>query len=187
MRKSLLLATLLLLTTTSVMAAKVGDTTIGIEFGALNSDATSKVNGVSYNGDIDTTYETLRLGKYYDFGRIGANIGIINKDSGTDGYFIGGAYDYMFYNESKLVPFVGATLSYSWNEWNGSGITVDQDGFQYGIEAGTVYDISDKIELEIGARYLESTVDGSTTSGGNKIDIEVDSVIQYYISLGYKF
>lgn len=187
MNKSLYLAALLLVGSTNLMAGKIGDSSIGIELGALNSDATYKLNGVSYDGDLDTTYEQLKVGKYFDFGRIGASVGIMNKEDGTDGYFIGTSYDYMFYNDSKLTPFVGANVSYSWNEWKGAGITVDHDGYQYGVEAGAVYDISQSIEVEVGARYLESTVDGSTTAFGNKIEVDVDSVVQYYVSLAYKF
>jgi len=186
MKKTLLLATVLLIGT-SLMAGKVGDTVVGLELGILNSDATSKINGVSYDGDLDTTYEVLKIAKYYNFGRLSGSIGKMNEKDGTDGHFIGATYDYMFYSNSKLIPFVGTTLSYSWNELEDSGVSVEHDGFLYGIEAGALYNISEKIELEVGARYLESTVDGSTTASGNKIDLEVDSVIQYYISLAYRF
>ena len=185
MKISLFVAMLLIAGSTSAMAAKVGEIGVSLEVGALKSDAFSRVNGGSkVDGDLSTTYQALRVGKYYDFGRIGASIGIMNEDKGTDGEFIGVNYDYMFYNENKLVPFVGANLSYSWNEAN---YDIEHNGMQYGIEAGAVYDISDKIELEFGARYLKSNVEGDKTVAGNKIEVEVDSVVQYYISLGYKF
>lgn len=178
---------MMLIGSTNVMAAKVGESGVSLELGVLKSNATSYVNGVSADGDLSTTYEALRIGKYYDFGRIGVSAGIINEDQGTDGKFIGVSYDYMFYNDDKLVPFLGASFSYSKNEAKGTNFTVDHNGMQYGIEAGCVYELSDKIDLEAGARYLKSNVDGSTTVSGNIIDVEVDSVVQYYISLGYKF
>lgn len=187
MKKSFLLALMLLAGSVNAMAGKVGDVGIGIEVGALSSNAVSRVNGVEADGDIDTTYQAIRLGKYFDFGRLGVALGLVNKDSGTDGEYIGITYDYMFYNDSNLIPFVGVVATYSSNTWEGSGISIDHDGMQYGVEAGAVYDLSDKIELEIGARYLESSVDGDITVGGNTIELEVDSVVQYYIALNYKF
>lgn len=187
MKKGLLLALMLLIGSTSAIAGKIGDVGIGIEVGALSSDAVSRLNGVEADGDIDTTYQAIRAAKYFDFGRLGVALGLVNKDGGTDGEYIGITYDYMFYSNSHLTPFVGVLAAYSSNTWEGSGISIDHDGMQYGVEAGAVYDLSDKIELEIGARYLESSVDGEITVGGNTIELEVDSVIQYYMALNYKF
>jgi hypothetical protein len=187
MKKEILLVSMMLMASTSAMAAKVGESGVGLEYGALKSNAVSRVNGVTADGDLSTTYEALRVGKYYDFGRIGATVGIMNKDQGTDGKFVGLNYDYMFYNEGKFIPFVGASLSYSKNQAKGTNYTIDHNGMQYGIEAGGVYELSDKVDLEVGARYLKSNVDGGTTVSGNVIAVEVDSVTQYYISLGYKF
>ncbi len=191
MKKSMLLASLLLIGSTSVMAAKVGEMGISLEVGALNSDAVSRVSGIESNADISTTYEALRFGKYFDFGRLGVAIGLINEDKGTDGKYIGINYDYMFYNDSKFVPFVGVAVAYNSNKWEGSGvnsgINIDHNGMQYGVEAGLVYDLSDKFELEVGARYSKSSVSGDTTIGTTKIEIDVDSSTQYYLSLGYKF
>lgn len=187
MKKSLLLASLLLIGSTNIMAAKVGEVGVGLEYGVLNSDAVSRTNGVSADGDLDTTFQALRIGKYYDYGRLGASIGTVNKDAGTDGQFIGVSYDYMFYNDGKIIPFVGLTAAYSWNEWEGSGISIDHDGLQYGVEAGIVYELSGTIDLELGGRYLESNVDGTKTVGATTIELDVDSAVQYYISIGYKF
>lgn len=184
MKKIVLNTSIALMLSTSAFAGKIGDYGIALEFGGLNSNAKSSVNGVSSDGDLSTSYESIKIGKYFDFGRVGASIGLMNKDKGTDGEFIGVSYDYMFYNETKLTPFIGASVSYSWNEAN---YDIEHNGFQYGPQAGIVYDITDKIELEAGLRYLESNVDGSKNISGNTVKIEVDNVIQYYIGIGYKF
>lgn len=180
----MLLAGILLIGCTNVMAAKVGEQGIGIEVGALKSNAESRVNGVAYDGDLDTTYEALRYGKYYDFGRIGASVGIMNEDQGTDGKFVGLTYDYMFYNESQIVPFIGAHVGYSWNEAN---YDIEHDGSIYGVEAGVVYELSKELDLEVGARYSKTNIDGSKTISGNVVNVEVDSTMQYYFAVGYKF
>ena len=184
MKKTVVMASLMLLVGSSAFAGKPGDIVGGFEFGGLKSDASSSVNGVKADGDLSTTYEAIRVGKYYDFGRIGANAGLMNKDNGTDGKFMGVSYDYMFYNKSQLTPFIGASVSYSWDEAN---YDVKHDGWQYGPEIGIVYDLSNKVELEVGARYLGSNVDGSKTVLGHDVKVEVDSVVQYYMSVSYKF
>lgn len=184
MKKSLVVTSLLLLACSSAFAGKPGDMAVGFEFGGLKSDASSYLDGVKSDGDISTTYEALRFGKYYDFGRLGVIAGFMNKDKGTDGKFVGVNYDYMFYNKSQFTPFIGASVSYSWNEAN---YDVKHDGWQYGPEIGIVYDLSNKVELEVGARYLGSNVDGSKTVLGHDVKVEVDSVVQYYMSVSYKF
>ena len=169
---------------THLMAAKVGEQGVGIEVGTLKSDATATVNGVSGEGDLDTSFQAIKFGKYYEFGRLGASVGMMNKDRGTDGYFVGGAYDYMFYNNSQFVPFVGASVGYSWNKAN---YDIGHDGFIYGIEAGLVYEASKEIDLEIGARYFKTNIEGSKTVSGVPVKIDVDSTTHYYLSVSYKF
>ncbi len=184
MKKSLVIGSILLLVGSSAFAGKSGDMAVGFEFGGLKSDATSSANGVKADGDLSTTYEAIRVGKYYDFGRIGANAGLMNKDNGTDGKFMGASYDYMFYNNSQFTPFIGANLSYSWNEAN---YNIKHDGWLFGPEVGIVYDFSDKVELEVGVRYLKSNIDGSKNISGTNVKIDVDSVVQYYVGVSYKF
>lgn len=184
MKKEILLASMMLMASTSAMAAKVGESGVGLEFGALKSNATSSVNGVKSDGDLSTTYEALRYGKYYDFGRVGVSVGLMNEDKGTDGKFIGASYDYVFYNDSQFVPFVGASLGYSWNEAN---YDIKHNGFTYGVEAGLVYELSKELDLELGARYSKANIDGSKVVSGTNVTVDVESVTQYYISLGYKF
>jgi len=184
MKKYILVASMMLLVGSSAFAGKPGDIGVGFEFGALKSDATSSINGVKEDGDLSTTYGAIRIGKYYDFGRIGLNAGIMNKDNGTDGKFMGASYDYMFYNKSQLTPFIGASLSYSWNEAN---YDIKHNGWLFGPEIGVVYDFSNKVELEVGVRYLKSSVDGSKNILGNDVKIDVDSVVQYYVGVSYKF
>jgi hypothetical protein len=171
----------------TLSAAKVGQAGVGIEVGILKSGATAKVNGVSSDGDIDTTYQALRLGKYFDFGRIGASLAIVNEDGGTDGKNFGIAYDYVFYNDGEFVPFVGAHLGYSKNEWSGRSVSIDHNGAVYGVQAGLIYDAFEEFEIEIGAKYSKTNIDGSASFPGYQIDLEVDNTMQYYVSVGFKF
>jgi hypothetical protein len=184
MKRKIILASLLVICGTNAMAAKVGEQGIGIEVGALKSNAVSRVNGVESDGDLSSTYEALRYGKYYDFGRVGASVGLMNEDKGTDGKFVALSYDYMFYNDSQIIPFIGAHIGYSWNEAN---YDIKHDGVLYGVEAGGVYEVSKEIDLEIGARYSKANIDGSKVISGTNVTVEVDNTMQYYVSIGYKF
>ena len=57
----------------------------------------------------------------------------------------------------------------------------------YGPEVGVVYDVTKEVELELGARYLKSNVDGSKNVSGHRVSLDVDSSVQYYMAIGYKF
>ncbi|MFK5938890.1 MAG: hypothetical protein QM497_10900 [Sulfurimonas sp.] len=119
MKKSLVLASLLLMGSTAAMAGKVGDTTIGAEFGAMHTSSTATATNLtsganaSESGSDNTTYEAIKLENYFDYGRVGLTLGHGNSKDGVDSNYIGMSYDYMFYNESKITPFVGASLSVS--------------------------------------------------------------------------
>lgn len=180
MRKIVLFSIL----TASLMAAQVGEQGIKVEFGGLKTNATAKFNGTKQDADLSTTYEMISYGKYYDFGRVAVFGGIMNKDKGTDGKFMGIGYDYMFYNKSPFVPFIGANIAYSWNEAN---YDIKHNGLIYGVSTGLVYELTKDVDLEIGARYFKSSIDGSKTVNGAKVQLDVDDVVQYYLSVGYKF
>ncbi len=184
MKKSLLIATLLLGFSTSVMAAKVGETVVGLEFGASKINATTTVNGVTYDGDGSSTHEALSLGKYYSFGRVGVYGQIVNNN---DIKSAGLTYDYMFYNDSKFVPFIGVSAGYNWYTAEGAGLAVDTTNFTYGVQAGVVYELSKTVDLEGGARYIKTSTDDSGTVPANYILVPTESIVQYYLSLAYKF
>ena len=195
--KKIILASMFVLGSSLLSAAQVGDIGIGFEFGTLKSDATNKATnlgtGVSANGDgdVSTTYEALLIGKYFDFGRIGLALGYGNKKDDLTTTYFGVNYDYMFENKSKFTPFIGAIVSYSSSKYDDSLISLTETGYNYGFEAGTTFEISRHFDLEIGARYLWSTVEGDTTEtiAGQKIKVEVDvdSVQQIYFGIGYNF
>jgi outer membrane protein W len=197
MKKSLAVASLLLIGATTAMAGKVGDSIVGVEFGAMHTNSTATVtnltNGASasVSGSDNTSYEAIKLAKYYDFGRVGAVLGHGNSKDGVDSNYIGLSYDYMFYSNSKFTPFIGASLSYAKATAEGEGFSIDETGINYGAEVGLVYDISKHMEFEIGARFLASNMSGDDTQTINgtpiKVEIDVDNIQQYYFGLNYKF
>jgi len=61
------------------------------------------------------------------------------------------------------------------------------DGFYYGIGAGVLYPVTNKLELEIGARYMGTSVDDNWAITPASVKVEAESFTQYYIGLNYNF
>ncbi|NOQ31293.1 MAG: porin family protein [Helicobacteraceae bacterium] len=200
MKKSLVVASLLIMVSISANAAKIGDMTVGLEFGALNSNYTGTLvtggNSVDSKQDHDTTFEAIKIGKYFDFGRVSATVGIGNKKDNTTQQYYAIGYDYIFYSESKLTPFIGGTIAYTTVDADNYGIfegtSMNYTGFNYGVDAGVIYAITKDIDFEIGARYLLSNVSSNevtnTVSGTTyKFSGETNNVKQFYIGANYNF
>jgi hypothetical protein len=178
---------------TSMFAAKIGETSVGFEFGASNTNATTKATNLntgvsaSETGSTDTTYEGIKVGNYFDYGRVGVSVGHVNEKDNVSGNYLGLTYDYMFYNDSKVTPFIGGTVAYSDAPVDFSPLNFHETGMEYGGEIGILYDISKELDLEIGARYLASSASGNQTVSNIKVEVDVNTVMQYYFGLNYKF
>jgi len=76
MKKSVIVASLVLLGSSTLMMANdaMKDWFIGGEFGGMSMkikvSATDGVTPFNESDTLDTTYETLKVGKYFDFGRV---------------------------------------------------------------------------------------------------------------------
>ena len=179
------------------MAAKVGDTSVGIAFGGVSVDstvtATNLTTGSSASAENtdNTTYEAFRVEKYYDYGRMGIELGHLNKKDGATADYFGVEYAYMVYNESIFTPFLGVLADYKRSEITDSSSTIDKSSYDYGLEIGAVIAITKAIDLEIGGRYLRSTLsyeDIQTVAVDPiKTSMDVDNVMQYYFGVNYNF
>lgn len=206
MKKSLVVVSFLMLSGPAIFADS-NSWFVGGEFGGMSIHGKSSsstdvhlsngdiIEGGSTSNTLNTTYEALKMGKYFDFGRIYGSIAYQNKKDTMSSYTYGLGYDYLFKNKSDFTPFIGLNASYS------QGKTDDNDakelgvdhpkGFNYGAETGLIYAITKNTELEIGVRYVISDVDDTSTvnDGGTNVNIKLenDRFVQYYIGLNYKF
>ncbi|WP_041956782.1 OmpW family outer membrane protein [Sulfurospirillum arsenophilum] len=206
MKKSLIVASLLCASLSGLIAAEAGNEWfVGGEFGGMSmhlktsgySDMPSK--GISdegvYKDTIDSTYEGIKVGKYFDFGRIYGNVSYQNKKEDVSSYTFGLGYDYLFKNKSGLTPFIGVNASYSIAKYDtdvAKDLQLDKPkGFNYGPEAGFLYSVTKNTELEIGVRYMISDVKDtfSIDNGTDRADVklEAEKIIQYYVGVNYKF
>ena len=205
MKKSMVVASLLLVGS-SVFAAEMGNNWfVGGEFGGMSID--TKVTGsavipaesINISGEekdtTKATYEALKVGKYFEYGRVYGTIGKQNKKDDFSSYSLGVGYDYMFKNKSDFTPFLGVNASYTKAKIDDEVIEIlsldKPKGFSYGIEAGFVYAATKNVELEMGVRYMKSNIDESFSfsDGTNSanIKIEAENITQYYVGLNYKF
>lgn len=204
MKKSLIVASLLLVGSSALVAADMDNSWfVGGEFGAqkmkFTDTATATLAGVtaseSETSKLNATYEALKVGKYFEYGRVYGSLGKQNEKDDFSSYSLGLGYDYMFKNKSDFTPFLGVNASYTKGKIDDADLALmgmdKLKGFNYGIEAGIVYAATKNIELEIGARYMKSNVDSSfsISDGVNSFNakIEGDNIIQYYLGLNYKF
>ncbi len=183
-------------------SAEIGQTVIGVEAGQLKSSFDVKYTDssgvVQYDDtqDVTSNYVGIKFAKYLEYGRVNLLLGYVQNESftidvvhnTTNTSYIGLSYDYMFYNSSKIIPFIGIGGVYS-------RTTIESDlggnmmlrGFNYGGEVGVVYDGWKKFEIEAGARYLISNVSKNEDYWGDKLSIDVNSDIEYYLGVNYKF
>lgn len=199
MKKSLVLATLLV--ATSVMATEAKNNWFaGIGIGSTNAEYT--ISTVST--DDSSGSQTIAVGKYLgEAGRMHLNYTMYNEEAGVDVSSYGVGYDYLFYNNSKFTPFIGLSVGNFNYEASGlqaamtsAGLTASKDkldmsGIYYGAQLGGLYEITKSFDIEFGLRLLQTTGDDSVaiTSGATTVNItaEVDAATQWYIGANYNF
>ena len=192
MKKSLIVASLLLVGSSALVAADMDNSWfVGGEFGAMNikakASASDGTTAVSATDTINATYEAIKIGKYFEYGRI---YGAISRQNSKDDFSsnnFGIGYDYLFKNKSEFTPFLGANVMYTKGKTKDVPLTDAPTGLNYGVEAGILYAITKNTELELGARYLVSNVDDSISAGAAYAKIEGKNITQYYVGLNYKF
>ncbi|WP_041963696.1 outer membrane beta-barrel protein [Sulfurospirillum cavolei] len=206
MKKSLVVASLLFIGSSALVAAEMGNSWfVGGEFGGMNIDTKIKGSAVIPSESINisaeekdttkATYEALKIGKYFEYGRVYGSLAKQNEKDDFSSYTLGVGYDYMFKNKSDFTPFLGVNASYTKAKIDGElydVLSLDKPkGFNYGVEAGFVYAMSKNLELEMGVRYMKSNIDESFSfsDGTNSanIKIEAENITQYYLGLNYKF
>ena len=198
MKKSFILMSLLLASSSVLVAGEMDNSWfIGGEFGAQNMKvkSTATILGVtdSATDTLDATYEAVKAGKYFEFGRVYGSLSKQNEKDDFTSYSFGLGYDYLFKNKSEFTPFVGVNASYTKGKVDiedARTLSLDKPkGFNYGLEAGLLYSMAKNMELEFGIRYMISNVDDTfnMTTPAISLKLEGENITQYYLGLNYKF
>lgn len=208
--KKIILATALLLMSSSVMAIE-SQVFLGVD-GAVskadykegldgtitrNSDGLS-ISNISESGDESDTTFGIKAGVVLD--KKHRLYGYYTKpeyDGGTDNAeveIITFNYEYLFETESdKLSPYFGGHIGQGELEYSG----LSDKGLVYGIQAGILYDITENIGFEVGVSYSWSDVkvESSSVSGpiGDytltdvSVYVEAENISRGYVGLNFKF
>ena len=115
MKKSLIVASLLCASLSGLLASEPNNNWfIGGEFGGMNvhtkTSVYANIPSLGYNTSgtdkdtIDSTYEGIKVGKYFEFGRVYGNLAYQNKKDDLSSYTFGLGYDYLFTQLSHIKP-----------------------------------------------------------------------------------
>lgn len=195
MKKSIVVASLVLASSCLVAQDSMKDWFVGAEVGGMNvkvkAFATDGVDSASASDNSKTTYEAVKFGKYIDNSRIYAAIHKQNEKDDVSSYGFSVGYDYLFKNSSVVIPFVGVNVGYTKAKIDDDVLAlagIDKpSGFHYGIGAGVIYPFNNNVEFEAGLRYNKTNVKDDLTVAPAKVEIEAESYVQYYIGVNYKF
>lgn len=193
MKKSLILSSLLMMSGSALIAADMGnDWFIGTEVGGMNINlnlkATRGGETVSVTDAMDTTYEAIKIGKYFDNSRVYGIIDYQNVKDSLSSWAVGIGYDYLIKNSTCWTPFIGVNASYLKANIDEFPVLNKPAGFTAGIEAGLIYALGKNYEMELGARYINtSDFEDSISFTNASAKIKGKTVSQYYLGLNYKF
>lgn len=197
MKKSLLVASLLL-TSSSVMAS---DYFVGVNLLKSNSSAnvsgTMNIGGTTYNVVENTPSDNnlnFKFGMIDNSNRYTISTGTKLKDKGTEYSSTEISYDYLFEKTDIYTPYAGVSL--------GRGKLKDEifgnhNVAEYGVQTGVIIDIKNNFEFEAGVSYTKLSGDTTATNGsgtyqGNAFtnlngSLDTKSATGLYIGINYKF
>jgi outer membrane protein W len=213
MKKSIIVASLLLASSCLVAQDSMKDWFVGAEIGGMNVNTKSSVSASGPGGTVSDsvddsykpTYEAIKFGRYYDSGRVYGFYAHQNKKEDVTANTFGVGYDYLFKNFEKVVPFIGVQAMYTKAKIDGLTDTVvagigtlntsqldSPSGFGFGIGAGIIYPVANNFEIEAGVRYVKANIEDDISqsfAGGVSANVkfELEDYTQYYIGVNYRF
>lgn len=193
MKKSIVLASMLMMSGSALLAAELGNGWfMGTEFGGMDikvkGTATLGATSESATDTINATYESLKIGKYFESSRVYTTLSYQNEKDDFSSWSVGLGYDYLIKNTSFITPFVGINASYIKGKVDGLPILDKPSGFAAGVETGLICALAKNTEMEVGVRYMNvSNVEDSVSIPGASAKLEGKTAAQYYLGLNYRF
>lgn len=184
MKKSLIVASLLALGTTSVSADSlkqyvgIGLGVAGNEFKASDSDL-----GISASDRTSSFLINLKAGAIYDdMHRLSLNYKpAIHSDAVVHNFLV--SYDLLIQTNSSDSFFVGASAGGASVKFDSLMSDWDMSGFAYGAQTGYILGLSDDLELEFSVGYTKYSIDKTY----DDLKMELKDSISALVGLNYKF
>lgn len=156
---------------------------VSTEIGQAEINGKYSSTPLSGNFESDNNYVGLTVGKYInDNVRVSGSIYKYDEDSGVsiDHQEIG--MDYLF-GKSQFKPLLGIGVSnLSYKE---AGLKLS--GIGYGLKAGALYEINDKVDFEFGYKYMFFDEKDTIDVGGIPVTFKADDAQAIYVGLTYNF
>ncbi|MEJ5168869.1 MAG: outer membrane beta-barrel protein [Arcobacteraceae bacterium] len=169
----------------TVLSANVyaKDWFIGTEVGKAEINGKFSSTPLSGSFESDNEYVGITIGKYITNNiRVSGSIYEYNEDSGVKIEHQEVGMDYLFGN-SQFKPLLGIGVSnLSYKE---SGLKLS--GIGYGLKAGAIYEINDKIDFELGYKYMFFDEKDTIDVGGIPVTYKADDAQAIYFGLSYNF
>ncbi|WP_419764596.1 MAG: hypothetical protein ACNI28_12510 [Arcobacter sp.] len=177
MKKTLALSALLALTTSSMAMDVEYFIGAGAERGKL--DTTVSGGNLSIGNKYNDTAFKLKAGAIIDKKHRVSLSRVGYSEKGGDFDLTNLNYDYIIplKNDFSLLAGVHAGVA----EYDEPGYNID--GFDYGLQAGVLYDITSNVQLETNLAYTKFNVE-ETFSG---VKAEFNDGISFYLGFNYKF
>ena len=186
-------ATLVATLTTSTIAADLQYFLgAGVEKGTVDLNANGLLRDQPYSMSGETSDTTLKLkaGVILDeTSRISLSHSKFS-DLDSDITLILLNYDHLMSINEKTKLYAGAHLGNA--SYDDGYFDFKESGLAYGIQIGGIYDITEKVELEIGAAYTKYNVDKSASFSdvNNRItsyNVEMEDSTSMFVGINSKF
>lgn len=196
MKKSLLVASLLVVSTSLMAADSKESWFVGGEFGGMNMkygfDGRLGASTLNFSDTVYASYESVKIGKYFEYGRVYGSLVRQNEKDDFSSWSVGLGYDYLFKNTSAYTPFIGINGLYTKGKDETNFATLynlkHPEGFSYGVEAGLIYALTSNVDFETGVRYMNNKdVQESRRAGADYGTFEGKKTLQYYLGVNYRF
>ena len=182
---------LALLLASGLMASDDG-VYLGADLGNTKADFKMFIHdpNINFSKKDDGGSQTLKVGYYFNSNnRIAAFYQNINIEDGN-GDISGIGYDYLI-GDHELKPFAGVMAGYGSMDDDYFGF--DISGAFIGAQLGINYAFNDNISIEAGYRYMKTNMNDTVAvividlGEIRDLDIEIDTLKNWFIGANYKF
>lgn len=204
MKKSLVLAGLVLASTSMMAMDTQYFIGAGAERGSLDMNGSVNIPDFDVSGSVSSngsdTALKIKMGVILNKNHRISLSNVKYSEENNDLTLILGNYDYLMPLNDEFKLYAGVHLgkaNYDANET--PFFNSNMSGLAYGVQIGTIYEISKNIEFEFGLAYTKYNVDKSYSGtytesyGGYTVDVDYDANIELdkstsmFAGINYKF